>query len=294
MAIPEAQLDIWSKQGSVTQSRDTYATIKGVLEDRSAPYANRSYTSFLQGSYGNDTNIYADSDVDVVMRLDSTFYYDLSRLDESQRTSFQKAYGNETYGLANFKADVTIWLTQKFGAAVKPGEKAIFIKGSGNRRDADVLPCAKFRRYYKFGGMDEDYVEGICFFLPDGTRVENFPKQHSENCTSKHQATSQWFKPMVRVLKNMRNKMVVDNLIEDGLAPSYYLEGLLYNVPIDKFGSSYGDTFANSVNWILQADRSKFVCANKQFYLLDDHSPVTWRASKCDKFLNAAVNLWNK
>jgi hypothetical protein len=27
MAIPEAQLDTWSKQGSVTQSKNTYATL---------------------------------------------------------------------------------------------------------------------------------------------------------------------------------------------------------------------------------------------------------------------------
>ena len=32
MAIPEAQLDTWSKQGSVTQSQATYATVRNCLE----------------------------------------------------------------------------------------------------------------------------------------------------------------------------------------------------------------------------------------------------------------------
>jgi hypothetical protein len=36
---------------------------------------------FLQGSYGNDTNIYAESDVDVVMRTDSIYYSDTSALN---------------------------------------------------------------------------------------------------------------------------------------------------------------------------------------------------------------------
>ena len=73
MAIPEAQLDTWSAQGSITQSKNTYASIKGVLESANSPYYQRSFVSFLQGSYGNDTNIYADSDVDVVAGGKSRF-----------------------------------------------------------------------------------------------------------------------------------------------------------------------------------------------------------------------------
>ena len=32
MAIPETQLDTWSHQGAMTQSKDTYATVKRALE----------------------------------------------------------------------------------------------------------------------------------------------------------------------------------------------------------------------------------------------------------------------
>jgi hypothetical protein len=64
MAIPESQLTTWSSQGSITQSANTYATIKLALESGDTTYAGKSYEIFLQGSYGNDTNVYADSDVD--------------------------------------------------------------------------------------------------------------------------------------------------------------------------------------------------------------------------------------
>jgi hypothetical protein len=67
MAIPESQLETWSHQGSVKQSRDTYATIKRTLEASDTKYADKDFEVFLQGSYGNDTNIYAESDVDVVI-----------------------------------------------------------------------------------------------------------------------------------------------------------------------------------------------------------------------------------
>ena len=73
MPIPESQLEIWSKQGSISQSSSTYASVKNALEDSKAIYKDQSFEVLLQGSYGNDTNIYAESDVDVVIRLDSIF-----------------------------------------------------------------------------------------------------------------------------------------------------------------------------------------------------------------------------
>lgn len=87
MAIPESQLTTWSSQGSVTQSKSTYAAVKNALEASNALYADRSVLIFLQGSYGNDTNIYADSDVDVVIRLDSIFRGDRSQLPADQQAA---------------------------------------------------------------------------------------------------------------------------------------------------------------------------------------------------------------
>src|SRR5665213_2350941 len=201
MAIPEAQLDTWSKPGSQTQSKDTYATIKGALEASDAPYSSRSCTSFLQGSYGNDTNVYADSDVDVVMKVGSSYYYDLSRLSMTEQATFNSALGGATYSFQEFRRDVIAQLKKKFDPNVDTsGKKAVMVKANGSRRDTDVVVCANFRRYYKFvSTANGSYAEGICFFTPDGTRVENFPRQHSANCTTKHQGTNQWFKPTVRI-----------------------------------------------------------------------------------------------
>jgi tRNA nucleotidyltransferase (CCA-adding enzyme) len=86
MAIPESQLETWSHQGSITQSSNTYNTIKNVLEGSTTPYANKNFKVFLQGSYGNDTNIYAESDVDIVIRLDDCFHSDLKSLSEDEKS----------------------------------------------------------------------------------------------------------------------------------------------------------------------------------------------------------------
>ena len=294
MAIPESQLETWSHQGSVAQSRDTYATVKRMLEESGSPYYLKSFESFLQGSYGNDTNVYRDSDVDVVMRLDSTWYHDARLLPRDQYEAFEHAYpGTAEYGLQDFKAQVTAWLSRHFNG-VTAGSKATFIPGSGTRRDCDVLVCARFKYYYRFNSaIDQNYAEGICFFLKDGTQIVNFPKQHADNCTAKHRATNQWFKPTVRVYKNMRNYLVDSNVFRDGVAPSYFIEGMLWNAPADKFGTSYEDTFVATFNHLVNCDRSTFKCANGIHPLLGDGSYVSWPPANCQAFLDALRHLWN-
>ena len=75
------------------------------------------------------------------------------------------------------------------------------------------------------------------------------------------------------------------------IAPSYFLEGLLYNVPNEHFGTSYEDTIINSVNWIRGTDRSKFVCSNEQYYLFGNWAE-TWPVGNYDQFMNAFVKYW--
>lgn len=293
MAIPEAQLETWSHQGSVQQSAQTYQTIRNVLNDSSSPYYPKDFSIFLQGSYGNDTNVYADSDVDIVICHSGAFYTDLDQLESGAKDSYEKARSPASYGFDEFKAEVLAWLQKQFGSSVKPGEKAIFIKGSGNRRDADVLACSALRQYTSgSNGVDSNYHEGICFFLPDGTRIENFPKQHSDNCTSKHQATKQWFKPVVRMYKNMRNRMIDDGVIKAGLAPSYFIEGMLWNVPRENFGASYDSSFVNTFNWIVNADKTQLTTASGLHWLVRNGHRVCWSTANFDAYLEAAGKYW--
>lgn len=294
MAIPESQLDTWSAQGSVTQSQSTYATIKNALEGADAPYARKDYKIFLQGSYGNDTNIYADSDVDVVIRMDDIYYMGLTELSDEERAAYNAARSGGGYSFSEFKTDVTTQLTRKFGTAVVPQKKAILVEGNGSRRDTDVLPCVMYRKYTRFRSWsDQAYVEGITFWTTDGVQIINYPKQHLANCITKHQDTGSWFKPTVRIFKNMRNAMIRDGYIAEGDAPSYFLEGMLWNVSNANFGSSFQTTVINVLNWLLQCEREKLVCANRQYFLCHPTSPVTWRAEKRDAFIDAAVRYWN-
>lgn len=295
MAIPESQLTTWSHQGAIQGSSATYQTIKSALESPNTPYSNKKYKVFLQGSYGNDTNIYAESDVDVVIRLDDCFAHDLSRLPEDQKAAWKEVFKDATYTHVDFKKDVLKVLTDYFGGDAKQGNKAIMIKANGNRRKADVIPAIQFRRYHKFNGMnDQVFEEGIGFYNAANELIANYPKQHSANLTKKHQASNEWLKPMVRILKNLRSKLVENGTLQDGVAPSYYLEGLLYNVPSDKFVKSYQDCFLNAFRWIQNdSDKSKLVCANEQYYLLRDNAHTCWPKEHGEAFINTAIELWD-
>ena len=233
-------------------------------------------------------------DVDVVMRLESIFSYDISSLPADQQQAFQQGTSNSTYTRHQFRTDVLAVLNARFGEDVQPGTKAVAIKARGNRRKADVLIAIQHRLYTRYGSDGGDWITGISFLKSDGTQVVNYPRQHRENLTTKNQATGEWFKHLVRICKNARERMISDGIIKAGVAPSYYIEGLLYNVPREKFGSSYSDSMVACINWLVETDRTDFVCANERYYLLRNDPDVTWNAKDCTTYLDGLVKLWNE
>ena len=131
MAIPESQLDTWSHQGSVTQSSKTYGTVRRALLAGGTAYENKETKVFLQGSYGNATNIYAESDVDIVIVLRNCWQSDLTNLSEREKRTYREVYPDASYTYADFKSDVMNALMDRFGTDVRVGNKAIAIAAGG-------------------------------------------------------------------------------------------------------------------------------------------------------------------
>ncbi len=299
MAIPENQLETWTGLGSVQQSASTYQIIKNVLEHESAPYASRRIDSFLQGSYRNDTNIFGDSDVDIVLRTRSLFHYNIDALPEPQKALFNKAYpGSAEYKLPDFRKDVETWLDHNYaGELDTSGKKALRIKAAGNRRNADVLlvaPHKKFTRYVGDRPEDQTILEGVQFITTDGKHIINYPKQHSDNLTARHQATKDLLKPMIRIYKNIRNKMVERGMIKTGTAPSYFIEGMLANVPNEHFSANRQKTVEACWGWINTCDHSSLMCANGIHPLVRDNISTSWHIQGYIDFLQGVRNLWTQ
>ena len=292
--IAESQLDIWASQGPTAQFTDTYNRIRDNLLDRGAPYPLVDTEAFLQGSYRNDTNVYGDSDVDIVFCHTGAFFKDLSRLSPDDRRAYDAAAGAAvTYGYVDFKRDTSAYIAQLYNN-VNVRKKAVYIPGGkSGRRNADVLIAFQFRRYHEFKSwQSQRYDEGVCFFPAGGSIIENFPKLHSDNCTAKHQYTKSYFKPMIRIFKNMRNIMIEKQIMASGVAPSYFIEGMLYNVPNDRFGGTYQQTWINCFNYIVTTDWDRLVCANYMHWLVRDGLPTSWPVANFSIFMAALKKYW--
>jgi hypothetical protein len=162
MSIPETQLQTWYNPGATVTSAAAY--IKTALADPKSKVRELNAEIYLQGSYGNSTNIFADSDVDIVVQLNSVWGRDLSALPSEQEPLYHRTYSAATYSWKGFHGDVFKSLQLYFGAtAVKPGNKAIKVTLPSGRT-ADVIPALHFRKYeYFFSGDYQSFVDGIKF-----------------------------------------------------------------------------------------------------------------------------------
>ena len=300
MGIPESQLETWSNQGAVTSAKHTHDSVRNSLSAPSSPLGARDFEAYLQGSYKNDTNIRRDSDVDLVVKLNSTFQKDLSGLSESEKALYKAVYQDATYLWKHFRADVLEALRGHFGASrVSEGNKAIKVSGGGNRLAADVVACLQYRKYESFRSRsDQSYVEGIVFYtIRENRQVINFPKSHYDNGVRKNgqHGTNGWYKPTVRVFKNARTHLVNQGIVSEDLAPSYFLECLLYNVADKAYGQSHQATFLSVIEWLADAlgdgRGDGFVCQNGQLKLFGD-TPEQWGHEKAVQLLLSLVELW--
>jgi hypothetical protein len=291
MPIPEAQLQTWSNLGATATATQTYTSIKAALDQVQWPVGHAP-DIYLQGSYRNSTNIYSESDVDVVVEIGNTFQSDLAALSAPEVEAYRRTFPNTDYDWADGYADTLGALRAYYGTqAVKPGNKAIAVTTA--YRQADVVVAIGHRKYSRFIGMgQETYVVGIQIWDNGANRwITNFPKQHYDNGVAKQARTSNWYKPMVRVMKNANNYMVQNGIIADGTAPSYAMECLVFSVPDDQFGTSYQQSFANIVNWAY-VNASAIRRVSEQGALIGT-APGQWQFDSVAAYVGGLAAIWN-
>ncbi|SDF29996.1 Nucleotidyltransferase domain-containing protein [Methanolobus vulcani] len=290
MTIPENQLDIWANPGSQAKYKDAHESIRKAIAAYSWPSGKPNYEIYLQGSYKNSTTTRSNSDVDVVIQLNSTFREDLSKLSQPEKDAYNKDHSNATYLWDNFRSDIFSALNNKNGFTVNQGNKCIKVKTP--YLDADVVVCMQYRLYEKYSNsVHEKYIEGMTFKSNEGW-VVNYPKQHDKNGTLKSNNTNGNYYSAIRIFKNIKSKLIDNNLIGKSEAPSYFIECLLYNIPNSKFESCYGNTVYNVLSYLNQSDISNFKCQNGVTDLFGDSSDQ-WSTGKAQKFINSAIKFWN-
>jgi len=294
MGIPESKLQTWSNPGATTTATLTYDSVKAALVAPTSPVRERDFEVYLQGSYRNATNIRGDSDVDIVVQLNSAFRSNYSDVPQEDRPPPYANFSAASYGWSDFRNDVVNALRAYYDTnLIVDGNKSVKVTGASGRLNADLVVCVQYRNYKSLQSSQDPFAEGITFWATRESRwIVNYPKLHYQKGVDKNSETDGLYKQTIRLFKNARTHLVDSRTIDQFLAPSYFVECLLYNVPADRFAADNQTDFCNVVNWLAGASLSSFLCQNEQVLLFGNMSEQ-WTETKARALQDALVNLWN-
>ncbi len=288
-------LDSWRKPASETEEQKISNAISMIKDAINAhdSLKNKDIEFIVQGSYGNNTNIKLDSDIDVCVMLKDTFYFE-----------FREGVKKEEYGIidgtnsfSDYKKLIIEALIKKFGVEhITVGNKSIKIKSNTYRVQADVIPAFQFRNYKNdTENKAGNFIEGIKFFSSTSDSIINYPKVHILNGINKNTNTARKFKRTVRLYKRIKNKMIEDGKPVPNGITSFLIEGLLWNTPNDTFAStaSWNEILKNSIIFLYNKTKEDSTCkewgeVSEHFYLI--HSGRKWTRNDINTFLH---QMWN-
>jgi len=280
----------WAKPPSQTEQDKCDAAERaiGKAVTASARLQQCGATVYTQGSYRNRTNVRLESDVDIGVLCQETFFYDLP--DGSTVYDFG-ILTPAPYSYSQYKNDVEQGLVDYLGrAAIVRGDKAFDVHENTYRVDADVVACFPYRWYQPNGA----YIEGCAFLTDAGRRIINYPEQNYANGVAKNDRTRRGFKAAVRILKRLRHKMVDDGIAAASAVPPYLLECLAWNVPDEGFmHTSYSAdvryVLAHTFNHTRKIDECLSWCEiNDIKYLFRSGQP--WTLEAAHRFISEAWN----
>lgn len=229
---------------------DTYAYY---LDMRSSD-GKRKVHLFIQGSYANNTNVRTQSDVDIAVVQEDIFTTEYRPASSGYpQSDIDYNFCIAAPAAKKFKDEVQECLENKFGTDVERKNKSIKIHGNTYRKDADSVPCRRYRDYRNDYRKDaSNYIPGIVIIPDHGSRIINYPEQHIENGRKKNNDTNRYYKKMVRIIKKMRYIMCDYGYKEAEQVSSFGLESLLWNLPDSLFTKyrTYQFAFEEIVNYL--------------------------------------------
>lgn len=233
MSISEEQLSNWTKPASDSEETRIENAIKMVRDaiNSDTKLSKMNLEIFCQGSYANNTNVRLNSDVDINVRHNDIYFYNIP--SDMQKEQFPDLVRDPdgNYPFASFKSDVEKALNAKFGHVTRKN-KCLHISENSYHTEVDVVPTFKHRWYRKDGSYDL----GVALFADNnGQKIVNYPLQHIENGKIYNEKTSRKFKRLVRIFKNIQYNMQENKIPLNSNISSFLLECLVWNCPGDIF-----------------------------------------------------------
>jgi hypothetical protein len=224
----EEQLTGWTGPSSDSEQEKQDRTERMVREaiNAHASFNGCRLNVYAKGSYANNTNVRADSDVDIAVQCTECEYW------EEAEPGAHPDHGSYAgpWTPAKLRTELISALKAKFPNQVDTtGTTAIKVRSGSTRVDADVVPCFTNARYYSASNVRY----GTKIFRTNGGSIVNYPDQQLQNGRAKNNRTDHAFKKGVRLLKRVENVMGEAGTFRE--LPSFFIECLAYNCPDDIF-----------------------------------------------------------
>jgi hypothetical protein len=220
----EDKLCGWTGPSSATEQDKqdrTERMIRDAVREHAA-FDNCDLTVYAKGSYANNTNVKADSDVDIAVQCGDVMYWE----EASDGAGLPGSPYTSIWTPTKLRSELRTALEAKFpGQVDSSGSTAFRINSSSARVDADVVPCFDYRYYLS----TSNFRDGAKVFKTNGESFENFPAQQLENGRAKNIRTNLRYKKAVRIMKRVENVMFEAD-VHDAV-PSYFVECLVYRCP---------------------------------------------------------------
>lgn len=295
MNISEDTFTSWSKGPSDTESAKCdnaeTAVVKAIKADSNLQ--NLDISVFAQGSYRARTNVRQNSDVDICVRYNGSFF------PEYPAGTTKETFGNVDgeFPFGEFKNMVQKALENRFGKeGVTRGNKAFDVHANSYRIDADVVPTYEHRRYT--GRLNADgtpsFLSGVAFQPDTGSLVKNWPQHVYDNGVRRNTETGRTYKRVIRILKRLRDKMQAEDVAAAKPISSFLIECMVWNANTDAYSKdSYTDTIRHLIAdlWTRtqkDEDCSEWGEVNELKYLFRSFQP--WNRHQANSFLHAAWN----
>jgi hypothetical protein len=187
------------------------------------------YDVFLQGSYRNHTGVAELNDLDIVA-LSKSVHSTVGQGPAQYPVTWEEIFGRVERALGGH---------HRFRGLVKRGDKCVKV---ATQLNLDVVP-AIYRE-----DPTTDPIEVYSF--REGSRRDNYPRQHWQRGADKNSGlrTDGAFKPTVRLFKYWARNFLSD----PSIAPSFYIECAVHQVPDSEFRSYLPLSFVYVGLYLLQ------------------------------------------
>lgn len=262
MPIPDIILENWSKPADDRKAKNAFALIRDMIK------ANMTGIDVIPfGSYANGTNVREDNPADMIVFIKDGGY--------NTRGADDVKYARDRL----FDA-----LDGKTEMSFSKNDRGIMSKGFGNIVPVKVVP------FVRYGPEEEGGM--VTYYHDKGKYGVSYPIQDRMNCDDKDVRTGGNYKKVIRMFKNARDLAVRKGLLGEGTCPSSGLEGLLYNVPDEKYSGRGPEAFRNVMMWLYYDKAiSTMVMQNGIQHLFGD-SVTAWNIQDARTVIDRISYMW--